>query len=255
MLTSSSNALKIIQFPVKVLPPVPEFDNLDYEDDDRTARQQTVYPVKEIEYIDRICEYLLYNNTDKNHPKYSNRRNCAAFSIGCHLSLRGGDLCKMKVRDFFDNNNEWALKKTFIEQKTGKSRTIYYNQKVIELVARWIESEHLQYDDYLFKSKRAWKDDNGEYHKYMNRHSFGVDLKNAGKAIGYPLPLGTHSMRKTFCYHAYMNAEDKDKSQVLVVLQRLLNHTSPLITMRYLGFEDSDVQDMFMGTDLCTCIY
>lgn len=251
--------VRVLEFPKIKLPDVPEFVWEDAEEDDeRIAKQFTVYPIKDREYIDKIREYLLYNQTNREHPKYANRRNCAAFCIGIHLSLRGSDLCKMRVSDFFDtkpdSTKSWASKKVLIEQKTGKKRTIYYNPTVINLVSEWIKQEGLGINDYMFRSQRPWTDKNGDTHEYMNRHSFCEVLRKAGRAVGYPLPIGTHSLRKTFCYQAYVEAAEPDKSKVLVTLQRLLNHTSPLITMRYLGFEDKEVQEMFNSVSLCSGI-
>lgn len=249
-------ANNVLEFPKIKMPDVPVFEDTDDEEDDgRIGKQYTVYPIKDKAYIEKIREYLLYNRTNRERPKYENRRNCAAFSIGIHLSLRGSDFCKMRVSDFLDTNRDgshvWASKKVFIEQKTGKKRTIYYSPTVIQLVADWIKQEGLGRNDYLFRSQRPWKDKDGNIHEHMNRHSFCEILREAGRAVGYPLPLGTHSLRKTFCYHAYMEAKQEDKSQVIVTLQRLLNHTSPLITFRYLGFEDKDVQAMFNSVSLC----
>lgn len=46
--------------------------------------------------------------------------------------------------------------------------------------------------------------------------------------------LGTHSMRKTFGYHLYKNGVG------LELIQVLLNHSSPKITLRYIGIEQED---------------
>lgn len=161
-----------------------------------------VYPVKDIAHIDAIAEYLLYNKTRRDAPKYTNRRDCAMWIIGINLSLRCSDLAKMRVRDFLTVDDggrmQWALEKTLCEQKTSKKRELWYNDVVISAVAKWVADEHLGLNDYLFKSNRPWCDAEGNEHQYVNRRSYGKRLKDAGIAVGYPLPISTHSMRKTF---------------------------------------------------------
>ena len=56
-------------------------------------------------------------------------------------------------------------------------------------------------------------------------------MKKAAKAVGVPYNVGTHSLRKTFGYRYYKTTGDLD------TLQRIFNHSSSLITMRYIGLD------------------
>ena len=218
-----------------------------------------VYPVTSEEYIDKIAEYLLYRNTKKESPKYTNRRDCAMWIIGINLSLRCSDLIKMKVRDFLEVDERgkmrWALGKKICEQKTSKVRELWYNNVVISAVAKWVTDERLDPNDYLFRSNRPWTNESGEKCEYVNRRSYGARLREAGEAVGYPLPISTHSMRKTFVYHRYVNCPDEKKADMIVQLQRLLKHSSPLITMRYIGFNDEDVKNLYNDVNLGKIIF
>jgi integrase len=47
--------------------------------------------------------------------------------------------------------------------------------------------------------------------------------------------IGTHTLRKTFGYHFYKQTGD------VALLQRILNHSSPAITLRYIGIEQDQI--------------
>lgn len=47
--------------------------------------------------------------------------------------------------------------------------------------------------------------------------------------------FGTHTLRKTFGYHFYKKYND------IVMLQKILNHSHPNITLRYIGIEDDEI--------------
>ena len=48
--------------------------------------------------------------------------------------------------------------------------------------------------------------------------------------------VGTHTMRKTFGYHHYQQFKD------VAILQYILNHSSPSITLRYIGIEQDNIE-------------
>ena len=54
-------------------------------------------------------------------------------------------------------------------------------------------------------------------------------IKNASVKVGLHERIGTHSLRKTFGYHFYKKTKD------IALLQTILNHSHPNITMRYIG--------------------
>ena len=60
-------------------------------------------------------------------------------------------------------------------------------------------------------------------------------LKNAAKKAGITSKIGTHTLRKTFGYHHYQQFKD------VVILQKIFNHSSPQITLRYIGIEQDEI--------------
>lgn len=59
------------------------------------------------------------------------------------------------------------------------------------------------------------------------------------KSVGIKERIGTHTLRKTFGYHAYNNGYD------ITLIQKLFNHSSPAVTLRYIGITQDEIQDLF----------
>lgn len=66
-------------------------------------------------------------------------------------------------------------------------------------------------------------------------------LRDACKAVGLEEKIGTHSMRKTFGYHHYK------KYKNIALLQKIFNHSSPQITLRYIGVEQDEIDDSYLN--------
>lgn len=49
--------------------------------------------------------------------------------------------------------------------------------------------------------------------------------------------IGTHTLRKTFGYHFYQQYKD------VAVLQQIFNHSSPAVTMRYIGITQDIIDE------------
>ena len=60
-------------------------------------------------------------------------------------------------------------------------------------------------------------------------------IKNACEQAKLQEKIGTHSMRKSFGYHHYQQFKD------VVLLQKIFNHSSPQITLRYIGIEQDEI--------------
>lgn len=208
------------------------------------VKEQSSEPIRNIQDISRMQNYLL-NETGR-----YGRRNYVIFTLGINLALRGGDLLEMRVCDFFTEDGEFRFNRKYRESKTGKIRRLIYNDVVVNLMTAWIKEQHLGYNDLLFKGQKPWYDDNGYVHYSISRNSYGIILSNAAKALGLTERVCTHTMRKTFCYHRYVNAPDESKAFVLTKIQETLGHSSQTITLRYLGFSDKDEEELYINTPL-----
>ena len=64
-------------------------------------------------------------------------------------------------------------------------------------------------------------------------------LKDACKEAGLEEKVGTHTLRKTFGYHHYRKFKD------VAILQKIFNHSTPLITLRYIGIEQDEIDESY----------
>lgn len=66
-------------------------------------------------------------------------------------------------------------------------------------------------------------------------------LKEAQEACELGFEIGSHSLRKTFGYHAYSNGRGVD----IHTLQKLFNHSSAEVTLAYIGITKEDVANVY----------
>ena len=74
-------------------------------------------------------------------------------------------------------------------------------------------------------------------------------LKAAAEAVVLPQHISTHSMRRTFAYHMWHNMGENEYALILV--QKMLNHSSPTQTMTYIGVTDAEIAKATMEVNLC----
>lgn len=73
----------------------------------------------------------------------------------------------------------------------------------------------------------------------LNRTTAYYIIHDACKTVGIEGDIGTHTMRKTFGYHHYKKFKD------VVMLQKIFNHSSPAITLRYIGIEQDKINESY----------
>ena len=69
-------------------------------------------------------------------------------------------------------------------------------------------------------------------------------INNVAKEVGIKEKIGTHTLRKTFGYHAYNKGYD------IAIIQMLFNHSSPSVTLRYIGITQDNLDDVYLSLDL-----
>ena len=167
-----------------------------------------VEALKDRKYILKIKGYL------KNYSL----RDYLFFVMGINMGLRLSELLHVKVEDVIEDD----LVKDYYFAVDNK-HSIYMNKPVKQAINDYLENRKLSATDYLFKSQKCSAP--------ITRQQAYRIINKAAKEVGVPGKVGTHTLRKTFGYHAY-------RSGVAVsLLQKHFNHTSPSETLRYLGID------------------
>ncbi len=150
-------------------------------------------------------------------------RNELLFAIGTNCGLRVSDILNLNVGDVKD--------KTFIqltEQKTNKYKRFPINSKLKPLIDSFTEGR--KNNEPLFLSI---------FQNRMERTSVYRIIRKACKSARVHERIGTHTMRKTFGYHHYQKFKD------VAILQKIFNHSSPEITLRYIGIEQDQIEESY----------
>lgn len=159
-------------------------------------------------------------------------REAECFLIGCNVALRAGDLLSLR----FDQMHGTHV--VINEQKTGKRRQFPITKIVRQATARlkaYYESKNFE-ATYLFQStsNRAKK-----LCQPICIQWLGLAYKRGARELNLNYNVNTHSMRKTWGYHAYERGED------ILYIQALLNHSHQHVTLRYIGVTKTAIEQMY----------
>ena len=162
------------------------------------------------------------------------------WKVGVNTALRISDLLSLTM----DNVRaldpaQPALK--LIEQKTGKHRKIVVNQSALAVMQRRLA----EYPDHawLFQSD-AVNRNRCEPPKPINRRSVSRVFEQVGQRVAPKVVLGTHSMRKTRGYAMHKAGRSIES------IAKVLNHSSPAVTMRYIGLVQQDIDESYTELEL-----
>ncbi|SDI18809.1 Phage integrase family protein [Alteribacillus persepolensis] len=173
-----------------------------------------VQPIRNPAKIQVIQEYL----------KAKNERDYLLFVLGINTGLRISDILQLKAKHV--RGHYISLR----EKKTTKQKRLRITPDLHRELKNYIR--HMNDDEYLFQSRK------GNNMPIQRSAAYKV-LREAAEYAGLN-EIGTHTLRKTFGYHFYMQTKD------IAMLQELFNHSSPHITLRYIGV-NQDAMDKAMS--------
>ena len=108
------------------------------------------------------------------------------------------------------------------------------NKPVYDALKEYLEKRKPDDNDYLFKSRKGIKP--------ITVQAANNKVKQWTSAINLKGNYGAHSLRKTWGYF-----QRTVYGVGFELICKRFNHSSPSITMRYLGIEDREVQDLLMN--------
>lgn len=179
-----------------------------------------VEPIRNKEEVKAVENYL------KRHKE--GKRNRLIYAIGINTGLRVSDILGLNISDVIGKTHI-----DIVEKKTGKKKKFPLNSKLIFLVKDYLQDFYETGP--LFLGKQHKRLDRSQVYRFINR---------ACKNLGIEANVGTHTMRKTFGYHHYKQYKD------VVILQKIFNHSSQSITLRYIGIEQDDIDMSYQNFEL-----
>ncbi len=172
-----------------------------------------VEPIRKISQIRKIEKLL-------NHQS---KRNLILFTIGINCGLRISDILSLNVGDV-KNKNFIEIK----EKKTGKFKKFPINSKLKPMLDDFVKNR--KNNEPLFLSI---------FNNRLERVGAYYIITDVCKKAGLEEKIGTHTMRKTFGYHHYKKFKD------IAMLQKIFNHSTPQITLRYIGIEQEEIYQSY----------
>jgi len=179
----------------------------------------TVDPIRRNKDIKSIAKLL------SNSP-----RDNLLFIMGINNGLRAGDLLKLRVSDVKDlkQGGELHIK----EGKTGKNNVLAINKTVYKALKHYLDVISPDDDDYLFKSRKG--ENNPITIQAVNNY-----IKKWTGAINLKGNYGAHTLRKTWGF-----IQRTEYGVGFELLCKRFNHSNPAVTMRYLGIQDKEVNNI-----------
>jgi integrase len=171
--------------------------------------------------------------------KDKNIRDYVLFTLGINTGLRVSDLLRLRFSDVVTDSGKIKDSIYIRETKTGKEKVFSINKTAKDAIKEYLDRLNKKYEPswFLFKSKKG-------SNKAISRVQAYDILNSAARMIGIYENIGTHTLRKTFGYHARL------KGVPIEILQRIFNHSAPGITMRYIGITQDELENVYLELNL-----
>jgi integrase len=180
-----------------------------------------VDPIRDIRAVKAIADLTQRNPRDH-----------LLFLLGVNNGLRTADLIRLKVRDL--RNMKVGDTLTIKESKTQKDNILVVNKVVHRALREYLDRIQPDDEDFLFASRK------GDSH--LQSQAVSKLVKKWTRDINLKGNFGAHTLRKTWGY------QQRTLHGVgFEIICRRYNHSSPAITMRYLGIEDKEVHSALLN--------
>ncbi|MEM1684308.1 MAG: tyrosine-type recombinase/integrase [Nanopusillaceae archaeon] len=169
-----------------------------------------VEPIRNREDIERIKALL------RGKP-----RDYSLFVVGINTGLRISDLLSLRYEDVYTPTGEVRESVAIVMRKTRRTLYVALNEAAREALALL--------RPYVRPGSRLWPYDRRNVWRRIHRWV---------KAAGVNVHVGTHTLRKTWAYHALRQGVP------IEIIAAALGHSSPSVTRAYIGITDDEVRSM-----------
>lgn len=209
------------------------------------APEHAADPIKSMDDIIRISDYLIKNRRFRDNM---------LFIVGINFGLRVSDLRVLRFNNLINDNMTFKEsfpvfeKKTRNTRKRKKNRYITINNAVIGAVTLYLQNTPgVSLSDYLFPNN-SYKKSSVADNEPLTIRSIDRILKGIANDLDLTAKVSTHTLRKTFCY--WMMLQGHNDSRRLLLLQKMLNHSSPAQTLDYIGLTFEEISEAYKNLNL-----
>ena len=154
----------------------------------------------------------------------ANERVATALVLEGNLGIRISDIVRLHLSDIVSDGGRYRLAIT--EQKTGKQRVFTVPLVIYQYIENYCLRNGIGRNDLMFP---------------LTTRAIQKQLAIVCEYLGYE-GISTHSFRKFYATDIYQkNGND------IVLVQRLLQHSSASVTQRYIGIEPQRIEKAIEG--------
>ena len=165
--------------------------------------------------------------------------------ISINTARRNKDILDLRWVHFFNPQTGQFRKDmaSFVEHKTSKYASPHINQAIKDAIRLYLDK--IQYDPASdnYEQFVCWQHIGTHKGTKMTYSGCRMALKRAADKIGIEENVGTHTYRKTF--GKWVSEMHPDNSNVTNLLQGIYNHSSPQVTLRYMGHTKKMVDSLY----------
>ncbi len=159
-----------------------------------------------------------------------NKKIATALMLEANLGMRISDIVSLKLSNIVMDGNRYRL--DIKERKTGKERTFTVSQSIYCYIMEYVADNGIKKNEFLFPHSDKNRG------KPITTAAIQKHLRTICDYLGYgELKISTHSFRKFYATRIY-----EKNNYDIVLVQRLLQHSSPSVTQRYIGMGSKNLE-------------
>lgn len=205
-------------------------DDYQRKTDSKLGKQTMWYFTREdFEKLQRACKVHAQKAEPGSDTEYRWDRNYVMLMVGVNTGCRTNTILEMVPRNFA--GGKFYIK----EHKTGKVQNYELTSEMYKLLDEYTAKWRFTRDEFIFR----WHIDSKN--KPLSRQAAWKFVTELSKEVGIKYNVGAYSLRKSYARWLYDDCHDIFK------VMRVLQHSDPIITARYICLEEDEVEKIRIG--------